>query len=113
MSERRLTRILYELGCHPIDTTEAFAAADPEIAKELHEAFERSRDWNPTPEEKEKYSKLNEGWEARSRATIRRANLDEQSYWEDTERRLSERFGIEEAIRLLQSAPKSKHFKGL
>lgn len=110
MSERHLTEILDEIGCHLIDVYDAFAAADPEIRKAYQQAREKisGQGWSPLPEQEAQ--RIVQENQVRVQAQIKRMNQDERTYWEDTERRLRERFGSEEAIKILNSATKSKYF---
>jgi hypothetical protein len=110
MDRHRLTEILHVLGCHLIDVWEAFAAADPEIAKKYEEAAERVWTQELSPETAAWLRKLAEENHLRVQEFYRRHEQDEQTYWEETERLLREQFGPEEAIRILNFATKSKHY---
>ena len=107
IEEEPLRIALHAVGCHPIDVTEAFAAADPVLMKRLHEAAERVRIGEIDAETKERAAKGAE--EAFRRQRLPPSELaDEDKAWRHSQKAyLEEHFGKEEAARIIDVGDRS------
>lgn len=103
MDERSLRNALHELGCHMIDVSDAFAAADPDIRREYQEASHRSLVERVGEEEAARIEKKVAEELKQQEERGRRHKEDPRAGWREAEENLREHFSPEETERHLKA----------